>query len=221
MTKKEILRVLVGSQAHGTANEHSDKDLRAVYIEPTSQLMTMGYKSKGVSWVEGETEDQTSYELENFLNLAMRGHPNILEMFIAPVIEETGDGKRLRELFPYIWCPKNVFDAFNNYADNRKKHMINNKTPKKIAIKSAYCYIRILHNLLDLLRNKIFNIKIEIPRRCLLEDIKNGLYSYGQIIDMGEDLRTACIFELQKCNQKQDYTLIHNFYLEMRKKHWE
>lgn len=219
--KKQILKVLVGSRAHGTANKDSDKDFRGVYIESSKQLFTMGYKSKGVSWVEGEKEDQTSYELENFLNLAMKGHPNIIEMFVAPVIESTEDGQKLLELFPNIWSPKNIFTAFNNYADNRKKHMLNNEVPDEVRIKSAYCYIRVLHNLLDLLRDKTFNIKMEMPRKCLLQDVKNGMYSYGQVIDMGTDLRKDCIYYLTECDQYQNYDLIHNFYLEMRKKHWD
>lgn len=222
-TKKlQILKTLVGSRAHGTASEDADYDYRGVYIESSKQLLTMGYKSKGVSWVEGETEDQTSYELENFLNLAMKGHPNILEMFVAPVIEQTEDGVKLLNLFKDIWTPQAAFDAFNNYANNRKKHMINDETPKKVAIKSAYCYLRVLYNLLDLLRDKTFSIKIQKGHiKCLLEDVKKGLYSYGQVIDLGEGIRENCLFELEKCDQVQDYTLIHDFYLDMRKKHWE
>jgi len=219
--KIQILKVLAGSRAHGTASENADYDYRGVYVETTKQLVSMGYKSKGVSWVEGEKEDQTSYELENFLNLAMRGHPNILEMLVAPIVEETEDGKRLRELFPYIWSAKNVFDAFNNYGNNRKKHMLNNEVPDEVRIKSGYCYIRILHNLLDILRDKTFNIKMEMPRKCLLQDVKDGMYSYGQIIDMGEDLRNDCLYYLQECEQELDCNIINEFYLEMRKKHWE
>ena len=153
MNKIQILKVLVGSRAHGTASKDADHDYRGVYIETSKQLFTMGYKSKGVSWVEGEKEDQTSYELENFLNLAMKGHPNIIEMFVSPIIEITDDGKELLELFPNIWSPKDVFAAFNNYADNRKKHMLNNDVPDTVRIKSGYCYIRVLYNLLHLLKH--------------------------------------------------------------------
>ena len=221
MKKIQILKVLVGSRAHGIHEENADYDYRGVYIEPTSQILSMGYKSKGVSWVEGETEDQTSYELLHFLKLAMLGHPNILEMFFAPVVECTADGERLLKLYPDIWCPQKAYTSFNNYADNRKKHMITTKD-NKVALKSAYCYLRVVHNLLELVRDGSFSMKIDAGRvRCLLSDVKSGFYSPGQVIDIGETVMKDCEAYLEDCNQKQNPELIHKFYLEMRKKYWE
>jgi len=45
--KKIILKVLVGSRAHGLANKDSDYDYRAVYVLPTSKILSLGYKYKG------------------------------------------------------------------------------------------------------------------------------------------------------------------------------
>ena len=82
------------------------------------------------------------------------------------------------------------------------------EVPDEVRIKSAYCYIRVLHNLLDLLKDKTFSIKLEEGhKKCLLQDVKNGRYSYGQIIDMGTDLRKDCTFYLTECDQYQNYEL--------------
>ena len=219
--KRQILKVLVGSRAHGTADENADYDYRGVYVESSNDLFAMGYKSKGVPWVEGETEDQTSYELENFLKLALQGNPNILEMFVAPVIEVTADGERLLELFPYIWDAQKAYDSFNNYANNRKKHMITIED-KRVATKSAYCYLRVLSNLLELLKTKTIPLKIPCGSNCcFLKDVKSGFYSHGQVIDAGEQLAEDCKEALKLCDQKQDYDLVHAFYIDMRKKYWD
>lgn len=217
--KIQILKVLVGSKAHGTADKNSDSDYRGVYIIPTSTLVSMGYKHKGVSWVEGETEDQTSYELENFLNLALQGHPNILEMFVAPVIECNEDGEELLKLFPHIWSPEKAYAAFFNYANNRRKHIFNAEN-EEVAIKSAYCHIRVLYNLCTLLRAKIFTL--EIPNECkiFMKEIKEGKWKKGAIINLGEDLIADAKKYLKICKQKRDVELIKQFLVDKRKKYW-
>ncbi len=220
--KHQILKVLVGSQAHGTASEDSDVDYRGVYIEPTSQLVSMGYKYKGVSWVEGETEDQTSYELENFLNLAMQGHPNILEMFVAPIAEVNKDGKELLDLFPKIWSPEKVYKAFMNYSNNRRKHMFNTDVSEEVATKSAYCHIRVLFNLCELLETNNFLLEIQDTSiKIKLKLIKKGKWSKGEIVDLGEHLIKKAEELLLTCKQKQDEEAINQFLIDKRKKYWE
>jgi predicted nucleotidyltransferase len=39
MTKNIILKVLVGSRAHGLANEQSDYDSRSVYVTSTKEIL--------------------------------------------------------------------------------------------------------------------------------------------------------------------------------------
>ena len=109
--KEIILKVLVGSRAYGLADENSDYDYRAVYVLPTSKILSLEYRYKGNDWIEGD-EDNTAYEIGHFLKLAVNCNPSILEIFKAPVAYAMEDGVKLRELFPYVWNPKGVFDAF-------------------------------------------------------------------------------------------------------------
>ena len=44
-----ILRVLVGSQAHGLATAESDQDFRRVYVMPTENMFHLGFKYPGHS----------------------------------------------------------------------------------------------------------------------------------------------------------------------------
>jgi len=219
--KIQILKVLVGSQAHGLASENSDYDYRGVYIEPTSKLVEIGYKSKGVSWVEGETEDQTAYELATYINAVLYGKPNELEMLVAPIIEVTEDGKRLLSLFPDIWEPKRVFDAFTNYANNRRKNIFTAEN-KNVGIKSGYCAVRVLFNLCHLLKDGKFSLEIkDNAEKNILKSIKQGFWTTGQMIDLSFAIEDDAKELLKKCKHRPNHKRVLNFYKELRKNYWE
>ena len=52
----QILKVLVGSRAHGLARPDSDYDYRGVYVTPTRELFSLRHKLKDKTWVEGARE---------------------------------------------------------------------------------------------------------------------------------------------------------------------
>ena len=126
-----ILKVIVGSRAHGLAGPESDVDFRGVFLHPTAHILSIGAKPKQTDWVEGvplpegveDTArgkvDDTAWELGHFLSLAAHCNPTILEVFAAPVENATEDGERLRSLLPLVWNPKAVRDAFIGYVGNR------------------------------------------------------------------------------------------------------
>ena len=120
--KTIILKVLVGSRAHGLEDENSDYDYRAVYVLPTSKILSLGYKYKGNDWIEGK-EDNTAYEIGQFLHLATQCNPSILEVFKDPIMYSSLDGTKLRDIFPYVWNPKGAFDAFVGYGLYQRKSM--------------------------------------------------------------------------------------------------
>jgi len=79
----QILKVLVGSHAHGLATAESDYDYRAVFVQPTEEILGLGHKAQNNQWLEGDI-DNTSYEVGHFLFLASKSNPTILEVFHAP-----------------------------------------------------------------------------------------------------------------------------------------
>ena len=120
MEEQIILKVLVGSRAHNLAGKDSDYDYRAVYVTPTSEILSLNHKYKANCWIEGK-EDNTSYELGHFLNLAIHCNPSILEVFKAPVYGGNKDGLELRQLFDYIWNAEQCFNAFAGYGFNSQR----------------------------------------------------------------------------------------------------
>jgi len=216
--KIQILKVLVGSRAHGLADENSDYDYRAVYVVPTSKLLSLGYKYEATQWIEGK-EDNTSWELGHFLQLATHCNPTILEVFKAPVVEVNEDGLKLRQLFPYIWNPQQTFDAFTGYGYNQRKKFLEDKDNRRN--KYAVAYIRVLLQLIQLLSKEDFDVKIpECPLKTALLNYKKGQYNIGEIINTAEDLKNSAEIYLIKCLHNANITKVNEFLLDIRKRYW-
>src|SRR5258706_2511298 len=120
----EILKVVVGSVAHGLANEKSDTDYRGIFVIPTSDLLRIGPHIDQTNWIEGKVDD-TSWELGKFLFLATKCNPTILETFLSPIVRLANNyqkiGDDIRALFPYIWNSDGVKNAFIGYGLNQRR----------------------------------------------------------------------------------------------------
>src|SRR5574343_184906 len=129
--KHDILKVIVGSQAHGLANKNSDFDYRGVFVIPTSEMLKIGGENmQHTSWIEGK-EDDTSWEVGKFLLMATKCNPTVLETFLAPTAgngsKTTPYGEKLRALFPYIWNSEAVMKCFIGYGINQRKKFFEDK----------------------------------------------------------------------------------------------
>lgn len=224
-----ILKVLVGSRSHGLHNADSDYDYRGVFVCPTNEILKLGAKIKNNSWFEGK-EDQTMYEIGHFLHLATKCNPSILEVFKAPrqPIAYTKDeiqrlelwGSKLHALFPYVWNPIGVFEAFRGYAHNQRKKMFDKKDGRQA--KFAVAYIRTLINLCDLLRTGDFSVEIkdEAIKQDLLR-IKSGNFKNGEVVDLAEALIEEAEHLRDQCTHKSDLDKVNEFLLNIRKEFWK
>lgn len=218
---KQVLRVLVGSKAHGLSTIASDYDYRGVFIEPTINLLKLYEKPVSTRWAEGE-EDNISYEIGHVLKLAVRSNPSILEVFCAPIIESTSEGLLLRDLFPYVWSSKGVLDAFVGYSHNQQKKMMDDKyESRERKWKYAVAYARVLIQAQHLLRDGILPVEMPIEWINPLRNIKEGAWSTGKVIDFCNSLKTVVYQEYERNPNKQsDIECINAFLLDIRQKFW-
>ncbi len=152
-----ILKVWVGSHAHGLATAASDHDYRSVFVIPTDAIFKLDFKQPSTQWTKGQT-DETAWEVVTFLSLATQGHPLALETLWAPVEQSNIWGQRLRSLFPDVWSSEKSFDAFVKYANNQRKKFLEKKDGRPE--KYAAAYLRVLHNLCELLEIDTFTVHI-------------------------------------------------------------
>ena len=221
LEKVELLKTLVGSRAHGLHTEDSDYDYRGVYVNSTEDILSLGYTYKGSSWVEGESEDNTAYEIGHFLHLATKCNPTILEVFKAPLIGSNAFGDELREIFPYIWNPEDVFNAFTGYGYNQRKKMLKREDDNRGA-KYATAYLSTLYHLKQLLTTGDFSLEIpEGPFKDHLERVKSGKFKPGEIIDYADRMTTDCAICRERSKQVPNLTKVHEFLMKVRKHYWE
>jgi len=233
---KLILKVLVGSRAHGIHNEDSDYDYRGVFVLPTAEILSLknvGGKYKANDWLEGDT-DQTTYEIGHFLKLATKCNPSILECFKAPIqpvdyefLDAENNkklsiwhqyGKELTDLFPYVWNPNDAFNAFTGYSANQRTKMVKDDTPSDKVSKYACAYIRTLHNLESLLRTGDFTLDVTYDEDLYkrLRDIRNGEFSVGSIIDEAKERVERCEKLRDECTHEPNIEKVNDFLLKVR-----
>jgi len=85
-----LLRVVVGSHAHGLARPDSDFDYREVFIIPTSEMLSLGRDRMKFGWMsQGKhIDDEGGDEVAQFLHLCSKGAPNAVELCFAPLASE-------------------------------------------------------------------------------------------------------------------------------------
>ena len=215
MTPRTILKVLVGSQAHGLSGPESDADFRSVFVIPTIEMFRLGFRYSGARLVKEEA-DETSWEIGHFLSLATHCHPLVLETFVAPVVAMDEWGTELRHLFPHVWSPQPAHDAFLNYCENQRKKMLDKKDERPA--KYAAAYLRVLFNLCELLERGTFSIRIaETPIGETVRKIKEGNYRVGEVIDRGEDWSQEASRRLMDCHHRSDLAQVDDFLIRIRK----
>lgn len=76
---KILFKAIVGSQAYGTSTPESDVDVKGVYIDDLDDLLGSSQSDQ-----LNITDDETYYEIKNFLNLCSNGKVNALELLYIP-----------------------------------------------------------------------------------------------------------------------------------------
>ena len=108
-----ILRVVVGSRAYGLDVDGSDVDTRGVYLPPAElQWSLYGVPEQ----IDDEAAQQTYWELQKLLKLALKANPNVLECLWSPLVEHcTALGRELlalRNAFP----SQLVYQTYSGYV---------------------------------------------------------------------------------------------------------
>jgi predicted nucleotidyltransferase len=115
-----ILSVVVGSRAYGLETPTSDHDRRGVYAAPTHLFWRL---DKPPTHLDGPRDEQFSWEVERFCQLALQANPTVLEVLWSDQIEHlTDDGQALRAA-RQAFLSRRVADTYGNYARDQLKRV--------------------------------------------------------------------------------------------------
>jgi len=209
-----------GSMAHGTytpsygPNEHDDIDILGVMIGPETvytgldsfgQHEFMQECSDGIVW------DSVVYEFRKFVNLLLKGNPNVMSLLWLPeemYLTISGTGRKLIEMRD-CFLSLRVYDSFVGYAHGQLDKMENPGGKHKSAArqglfdkfgydtKNASHCIRILRMGVGILQTG--QVQVVRPDAEELIAIKQGCWTRHQVKDEAERW-----FEIAKQSRAQN-----------------
>ncbi|WP_405532042.1 nucleotidyltransferase domain-containing protein [Streptomyces avidinii] len=173
-----VYRCVMGSRAFGLATEASDTDLRGVYLAPTPLFWRF---EKPPTHVEGPRDEEFSWELERFCELALRANPNILECLHSPLVEEvTPVGEELLSLRE-AFLSRRAHTSFSRYAASQHgKLLADVRVHGAPRWKHAMHLLRLLLSCRDLLRTGRLTIDAG-PHRDRLLAVRRGELTWDEV----------------------------------------
>ncbi|MER8085484.1 DNA polymerase beta superfamily protein [Streptomyces sp. NPDC058316] len=173
-----VYSCVMGSRAFGLATEDSDTDRRGVFLAPTPLFWRF---DKPPTHVEGPAQEQFSWELERFCELALRANPNVLECLHSPLVEHIdavgGELLSLRAAF----LSRLAHQTFVRYAlGQRRKLEADQRQYGEPRWKHAMHLLRLLTSGRDLLRTGELTIEVGPAREELLA-VKRGEVPWAEV----------------------------------------
>lgn len=172
-----VYQCVMGSRAFGLATEASDTDRRGVYLAPTPLFWRF---EKPPTHVEGPRDEEFSWELERFCELALRANPNILECLHSPLVERlTPVGEELLSLRE-AFLSRRAHTSFSRYAaSQRGKLLADVRIHGAPRWKHAMHLLRLLLSCRDLLRTGRLTIDAG-PHRDRLLAVRRGELTWAE-----------------------------------------
>ncbi|MFJ8396023.1 DNA polymerase beta superfamily protein [Streptomyces sp. NPDC094144] len=161
-----VYSCVMGSRAFGLATDGSDTDRRGVFLAPTPLFWRF---EKPPAHVEGPADEQFSWELECFCELALRANPNVLECLHSPLVEHAdATGRELLSLRG-AFLSLRAHGTFVRYATGqRRKLEADVRQHGAPRWKHAMHLLRLLTSSRDLLRTGELTIGVGAARDGLL-----------------------------------------------------
>ena len=222
-----IYRCVVGSRAYGLDHDDSDTDRRGIYLAPSD-----------LQWSLFGTPEQFEYnatqgcywELQEFLIMALKANPNLLECLYSPTVEKvTSLGEELLALRHPPPSPPlgeragvrwfRCFQTFNGYAMSQFKKIEQDlRSHGEVRWKHAMHLLRLLLSGAATLREGRVAVRVEAHRDRLLA-VKRGELSWADVDAWRKELHRDFERALAKTNlpERPDYEAANRFLIKARR----
>lgn len=161
-----VYSCVMGSRAFGLATEDSDTDRRGVFLAPTPLFWRF---EKPPTHIEGPADEQFSWELERFCELALRANPNVLECLHSPLVDHVDATGRELLALRGAFLSRRAHDSFVRYAVAQRRRLeADVRQYGAPRWKHAMHLLRLLASCRDLLRTGVLDIKVGEAREDLL-----------------------------------------------------
>ncbi|PZT74317.1 MULTISPECIES: nucleotidyltransferase domain-containing protein [unclassified Streptomyces] len=173
-----VYSCVMGSRAFGLATEDSDTDRRGVFLAPTPLFWRF---EKPPTHIEGPAEEQFSWELERFCELALRANPNVLECLHSPLVDHVDATGRELLALRGAFLSLRAHDSFVRYAVAQRRRLeADVRRYGAPRWKHAMHLLRLLASCRDLLRTGVLDISVGEAREDLLA-VKRGEVPWPEV----------------------------------------
>jgi uncharacterized protein len=236
-----ILRGLVGSTVHGTANAGTDdRDEMGVCIEPPAYVIGL---RRFEHWVfrtqpEGSPSgpgdlDLTIYGLRKYCRLALKGSPTVLLLLFIDgefVLDRRPLGAELQALAP-AFISRQAGQAFLGYVDAQRRGLLGERhatrtrelsTEHGYDTKYAMHALRIAFQGAELLRTGRITLPIPEPERTALLEVRRGQISLDVVLDRLRD-RSAALEDAMRAStlpEEPDHEAVDAFLIDAYQRAW-
>jgi uncharacterized protein len=169
--QRVIYRCVVGSQAYGLADSQSDVDRRGIYLPPAE----LEWSLYGVpEQLECEATQETYWEIQKFLVLALKANPNVLESLYTPLVEQATPLARELLDMRAAFLSRLVYQTYNGYVMSQfKKMQADLRNHGQVKWKHVMHLLRLLISGIGVLRDGVVHVEVGDYREQLLA-IKRG-----------------------------------------------
>ncbi len=211
-----IYRCVVGSRAYGLAQSDSDTDRRGIYLAPLDLVLSLG---KPPEQLENPEADFCYWELEKFLNLALKANPNILECLYTPLVEFKTDLAETLLARREMFLSKLVYQTYNGYVISQfKKLEADLRNRGGIRWKHAMHLIRLLISGRMVLEAGFVPLRLDAHREQL-RAIHAGEWSWEDVnawrLDLHSEMERA--YENTRLPNHPDYAAANGFLIDARR----
>lgn len=211
-----IYRCIVGSRAYGLDREASDLDRRGVFLPPAR----LHWSLYGVpEQIENQKTDECYWELQKFMNLALKANPNVLECLYTPIVEFANpiaqDLLAHRERF----LSKLVYQTYNGYVLSQFRKLEQDlRTTGGLKWKHVMHLVRLLLSGITVLEEKQVPVRVS-EHRDRLAAIRDGKLSWEEVNEWRLELhqRFDKAFDTTSLPERPDYEWANDFLISARK----
>jgi uncharacterized protein len=210
-----IFRCVVGSRAYGLSGDTSDTDLRGIYLAPAE----LHWSLYGVpEQLENKDNEECYWELQKFIQLALKANPNILECLYTPLIQHAtplaNELLAMRECF----LSKLAYQTYNGYVLSQFRKLEQDQRTGGIKWKHAMHLVRMLLSGVHLLQHRSVQVDVGEHRERLLA-VKRGEVPWPELDTWRLQLHAEFdrAFQSSQLPERPDYDQANAFLIHARK----
>jgi hypothetical protein len=217
LARHVIFRCVVGSRAYGLDRPGSDTDRRGIYLPPAE----LHWSLHGVpEQIEDQARQECYWELQKFLELALRANPNVLECLWTPLVEHaTPLADRLLAMRD-AFLSKLVYQTYNGYVIGQFKKLEQDLRARgEVRWKHVMHLVRLLLSGIALLRDRTVVVHVVDEHRDRLLAVRSGDVPWAEIdawrLALHRDLDAA--YSATRLPERPDYEAADRLLVDARR----